>query len=115
LIVDDEAMIALHLAHELKKTGFAVIGPVSSLARALALIEQEGCDFAVLDVHLGQATAEPIARALKALGVPYVIATGYANEQLPSIFQDVPKVSKPVSIKALLTALDRLSVASTIP
>jgi ActR/RegA family two-component response regulator len=70
LVVDDEGIIAFHLAHELRREGFAVVGPAPSVVKALALIKQEGCDFAVLDIHLGQGTAEPIARELATRGVP---------------------------------------------
>jgi hypothetical protein len=41
--------IAFHFAQELKKAGFAVVGPAPSAARALALIEREGCNFAALE------------------------------------------------------------------
>lgn len=107
LVVDDEAIIAFHLAQDLRREGFAVVGPVPSVAKALALIEHEGCDFAVLDIHLGQGTAEPIARELAARGVPYVLATGYLHEQLPSVFQDAPLFTKPISIMGLVAEMRR--------
>jgi DNA-binding response OmpR family regulator len=109
LVVDDEAMIAFHLSQELKKAGVAVVGPAPSVAKALTLINQEGCDFAVLDIRLGQETAEPIALELQARSVPFVIATGYSEEQVLPIFRDVPLFSKPVSIKAILNELSRLT------
>jgi DNA-binding response OmpR family regulator len=107
LVVDDDGIIAFHLAQGLRKEGFAVVGPAPSAAKALALIKQEGCDFAVLDIHLGQGTAEPIARELAARGVPYAFATGYLHEQLPAIFQDVPLFTKPISIKGLVAEMRR--------
>ena len=115
LVVDDEAIIAFHLAQELRKEGFAVVGPAPSVAKALALIKQNGCDFAILDIRLGQGTAEPIARELAARGVPYVLATGYVHEQLPSIFQDVPLFTKPISIKGLASEMRRRLISHRSP
>ncbi len=107
LVVEDEAMIAFNLAQELEKAGFVVVGPAPSVAKALALIERQGCDFAVVDIHLRQETAEPIGRELLARGVPFVITTGYTNEQLPPIFHDVPMFAKPIQMTRLLAELRR--------
>ena len=44
---------------------------------------ETGCDVAVLDVNLGNETAEPVARELRARGTPFVVLSGYSSEQHP--------------------------------
>ena len=46
-------MIALDIARELTDAGLEVVGPAISVAKALRLIGDYGCDVAVLDVNLG--------------------------------------------------------------
>ena len=50
--------------------------------------------------------ATPIAAALMALGVPFVLITGYSRPQLsePEL-RDAPRIDKPVSCRALCRAM----------
>ena len=52
LVVEDEAIVAIDIADQLTEAGFLVVGPAPSVAKALKLIEDVGCDVAVLDVNL---------------------------------------------------------------
>ena len=52
LVVEDEALIAIDIAQNLTDAGFEVVGPATSVARALRLIGEEGCDVGVLDFNL---------------------------------------------------------------
>ena len=65
LVVEDEAIVAIDIADQLTEAGFLVVGPAPSVAKALKLIEDVGCDVAVLDVNLRDETAEPVARELR--------------------------------------------------
>ncbi|HZV21496.1 MAG TPA: response regulator, partial [Hyphomicrobiales bacterium] len=81
LIVEDDALLAFDLKGHLERAGFAVIGPATSASKALALIAEQGCDAAVLDVHLGRgASSEAVAQELRSAGVPFVTVTAYSNE-----------------------------------
>jgi PAS domain S-box-containing protein len=104
LVVEDEALIAIAVADLLRNAGFEVVGPVGTVARALALIEETGCDVAVLDVNLGDETAEPIARRLIGSGTPFVAVSGYARDQQPEVFRSAPQLAKPVR-RALLVEI----------
>jgi DNA-binding response OmpR family regulator len=75
LLVEDEVLVALDIAQQIAEAGFEVIGPATSVAKAVALIAERGCDLAVLDVNLGHETAEPIAERLRARGTPFVVLT----------------------------------------
>ena len=105
LVVEDEAMIAMEIAAILSDAGFTVVGPAASVAQALALIERTGCEAAVLDINLGNETAEPIARVLSASATPFVTTSGYSREQQPAAFRNAPLISKPVRSELLIAEI----------
>ncbi len=111
LVVEDEALIALLLADCLQNAGFEVVGPATSVAKALALIEQTGCDAAVLDIRLGNESAEPIARELRARGTPFVTVSGYSPSQRSPTFEGAPMLVKPVRTNDLIAELRRCLAA----
>lgn len=107
LLVEDEVMIAMHIADAIESLGFEVIGPHQTVAAALkALQHPQCCDAAILDAHLRHESAEPIAKALTATGTPYIVATGYNRSQLPEIL--VPVLAKPIDTDELVTQLRAL-------
>jgi CheY-like chemotaxis protein len=109
LVVEDEFLIALDIEQILAGLGCIVIGPAPSVARALALIDREAPDFAILDVNLGRERSAPVAEALRARGVPFALATGHNSRQLPeAVFLDAPHLGKPLDHHLLVRALARL-------
>lgn len=106
LVVEDEFIVAAMLADVIEDEGAQVLGPVGSLDEALALSAQDGIDAAVLDWNLGGEPGAPVARALMARGVPFVIATGYGDVE-PE-FAHVTVLSKPYAPHRLIEALARL-------
>ncbi len=107
LVVEDEPLIAMDFSQTLSDAGYAVIGPANSVARALALLAQFGCDAAILDVNLGTETSEPIALELIKLGKPFVATSGYSREQQPKIMRSAPLLGKPVSAAMLIAEVER--------
>lgn len=108
LIVEDEALIALTLADSLREFGFTVVGPAHSVEAAMALILQGAPDLAVLDINLAGRRNAPVARALRALGVPFIYCTGYAEpaDQIePGL--EAEMITKPTDPAALVAALRR--------
>lgn len=106
LIVEDEYTIAADLAHALADRGADVVGPVGSVADALALIAaEERLDGAVLDLNLRNDRVYAVADALVARGVPFVFATGYGREVIPDAYAQVPRCEKPVETSALAKQL----------
>ncbi|MBX3500355.1 MAG: response regulator [Alphaproteobacteria bacterium] len=98
LVVEDDALIALDISRQLSDAGFQVVGPAISVARALSLIADQGCDIAVLDVNLGdKETSEPIAHALRARSTPFLVLSGYMHEQHPHGLRGAPVLIKPAS------------------
>lgn len=81
LLVDDEPLILMDLELAAEDCGFDYVS-AQSVERALALIEAEypPIDLAVLDFSLLHGTdCVPIARRLKARGIPFVIHSGDLN------------------------------------
>jgi DNA-binding response OmpR family regulator len=114
LLVEDEAIIAIDIADQLEGAGFEVLGPAASVSKALALIEEEGCDVAVLDFNLRDETAEKVARELHAKGTPFLFLTGVSRDRLPEWCNDVMLLPKPVRISALSETLQQLVSGSQV-
>jgi CheY-like chemotaxis protein len=113
LIVEDEYIIAADLAQLLEGLGVTVIGPVGSVADALALLAGEpAIDAAVLDVTLGTEKIFPVADALRARGVPFVFATGYDAWIIPPPMR-TPRASRSRSIRARLHASSQITAQAS--
>ena len=51
----------------------------SSVAGALKAIDTQSPDFAIVDFNLGLESSQPVMEKLRSLGVPFALATGYAE------------------------------------
>jgi AraC-like DNA-binding protein len=105
LIVEDEALVALQTAHALSEADFEIVGPADTVSKALDLIKTSGCDAALLDVKLGDETAEQVALELKNRGKPFIVFSAYGHEQLPPLLQSAPFLAKPLRTQSLLLAV----------
>jgi len=110
LLVEDNFLLAMEIEGVLSGQGCIVLGPVGTIEQALVLLEGEtGPDAAVLDVDLQGRLVTPVAAALLARGVPFVLVTGYADPQLGALeLQGSRRLDKPVSGPELLRTLDQL-------
>jgi CheY-like chemotaxis protein len=95
LVVEDEMLIGMLLEDMLTDMGHEVAAVVPRLKDALAAVERESFDLAVLDVHLHGESAFPVADALIAQGVPFIFATGYGERGLPENYRGRPVLQKP--------------------
>ncbi len=111
LAVEDEAMIALELEDMLEELGYEVIGPAATIEAALQLLERSSPDAAVVDANLGGETAKPIVDALRAEGVPVVLASGYEAHELRSFGLEGHLVRKPYNTLDLAKALEAVCAA----
>ena len=108
LTVEDEMIVAWLLEDMLRDLGCSVIGPAGSVKQALAMIEAEAIDVAVLDVNLNGEMSYPIADALAARGVPFVFVTGYDKGRILDGYQSFPVLQKPFHRSELSDILARL-------
>jgi CheY-like chemotaxis protein len=106
LVVEDEVLVAMYLEELLQAKGCTVLGPVSQVARALALLERERPDIALLDLNLYGERPTSVAEALNERGIPFVVCSGY-GERLSEepAFRNAPHLSKPVQAEILLHTL----------
>ena len=82
LVIEDDMMVVMLLEDMLANLGCEVVGPAARVNQALAMIDAEAIDAAVLDVNLNGKKSYPIADALVARGVPFVFSTGYDKDTL---------------------------------
>jgi CheY-like chemotaxis protein len=108
LLVEDEMLVAWLIEDMLADLGCAVIGPASSVNQALAMIDAEAIDAAVLDLNLNGQMGYPVADALAAHGVPFVISTGYDKDTLPDDYRACPVLQKPIHRSELSDTLAKL-------
>lgn len=90
LVLEDEWLIADDLASDLEERGYQVVGPVSSVAAALGLVEREKISAAILDINLGGEKCFPLATVLARQGIPFVFVSGHSASALPPEFSDGP-------------------------
>jgi CheY-like chemotaxis protein len=108
LIVEDDPIIALDFEDTLLGFGVKAVRTAPSVARALALIDQQPPDFALLDVGLIREKSFAVAERLEALKIPFAFVTGYgADARLPATLAGKPRLPKPYSTDALLALLSR--------
>lgn len=112
LVVEDEYLIALELDTELRTAGYRVIGPFADIDGALALLKVDRPDAAILDVNLAGEWVTPVAETLRAMSVPFILASGYvaADLQAEPVLRDAVNVGKSwrpdYLLKALRSALE---------
>jgi CheY-like chemotaxis protein len=101
LVVEDEFLIAIHVADIVADLGFAVVGPVGTVDQALALARTERLDGAVLDVNLSGQLVFPLAQLLVVRSVPFILTSGYDANGLPAEWRKTPHLRKPVEEREL--------------
>lgn len=108
MVVEDEAIVAFDLEYTLLDHGCIVLGPVATIADALAMLSADRPDVALLDVGLADGPSTEVARRLAALGVPYVVASGYEDDHLDDpVLRSTLRLTKPYQPAALSAALMR--------
>ena len=108
LIVEDDPIISLDFEQTILGFGVKTVRTAQSVARALALIDRQPPDFALLDVSLIREKSFAVAERLDALKIPFAFVTGYGvDARLPAAFAGTPRLAKPYSSEALLGLLKR--------
>ena len=108
LVAEDGALVALYLMTTLQTAGYVVVGPVSAVAEALTIIGSEPPDAAVLDLQFAAGDTAPVAAALLAGDVPFVVLTDDAGLELEPALAGAPRLLKPVQPEVLLSLVHDL-------
>jgi len=97
LVVEDEPLVAWEMVQVLTAAGVRVLGPVGSVDAAFDLLKTARPDAAILDLNLGGELVTPVARRLRQMGVPFVLATAYNHlrDEAEDAFAGVANLGKP--------------------
>ncbi len=108
LVVDDEPLIAMMVEEWLSELKCQTVGPAHSVTNALALINSNQVDAAILDVSLGAEESYPIADVLCANRIPFALATGHSSIDVEERFKDVPILIKPFDFDSMRFVVNKL-------
>jgi len=107
LIVEDEAIVALHLEDTLTDLGYDVVATAGRVDSATRLASTLPLDLAIVDLNLNGERTDPVADVLAARGVAIVFATGYGAAALDKRWAGVPTLQKPFQSIELERAIAR--------
>ncbi len=100
LVVEDDVLIRMLLADMLGEIGYTVAAEAASIDEALEATRKTDFDLAILDADLEGRSVSPVADALVARDIGFVVVTGYDDHGLFP-YRDRPTLKKPFQIDAL--------------
>lgn len=107
LLVEDEFLLARQIARAITREGAVVVGCVATVAAAIdELSRLPRIDLALLDINLAGEPVYPVAAELRRRTIPFLFLSGYGPEDRDPEFAGVPLLSKPITMAALLSALN---------
>jgi two-component system, response regulator PdtaR len=111
LVVENELFIALDIKSALITAGLRVLGPAASVEHALDLLRDTRPDAAVLDVDLIGERVIPVALQLRALGVPFVLATALDAAEIARypVLAEASNLGKPTDVKRLADVVRQIA------
>ncbi|WP_343070304.1 response regulator [Pelagibacterium limicola] len=95
LVVEDEALVAMHLEDTLHALGHEVVATASRLPEALEAARTATFDAAIIDVNLDGQHSYDVADVLNERRIPFAFATGYGAAGLQERFRNTPTLAKP--------------------
>jgi CheY-like chemotaxis protein len=109
LVVEDEYFLADDIDRALKSLGARVVGPFGELPNASQIVDGDvAIDAAIVDINLQEEMVFPLARMLRARGIPFMFTTGYDRTSIGAEFQDIRLWEKPLDIAAMTRELTNL-------
>jgi CheY-like chemotaxis protein len=107
-LVEDEALIRMMLADMVEELGHHVVAEADNVPDASAFAMTATYDLAILDINLMGVYVDPVADLIERRGKPFLFATGYGPELLPSLLRRKPILQKPIAIEQLKAIIDTL-------
>ena len=114
LIVDDEALARARLRTLLgdcREPAASVEGEAANASQAMALLQHQPVDVALVDIHMPGADGLTLARAMQALANPpaVVFVTAYAEHAVHAFeLEAVDYLTKPVRLERLQVSLQKV-------
>ena len=107
LIVEDETLLALMLEDLLLESGHRVVH-AGSLPDAMAALEREQFDAAILDINIDGIDVFPVATRLRELNTPFVFASASDADRIGPEFHREQLIAKPYTIGQVQQSLSHL-------
>jgi response regulator NasT len=127
LVVDDDRLVLVTVAHGLAEAGFEVVDADNG-DDAILLARQHKPDLALLDIRMAGKSGFDVAEYLRAHGqIPFMFLSAFADEQTVAKVKELGAVAyliKPLDIRQIVPAVEaalahvvqhRASNASTAP
>jgi CheY-like chemotaxis protein len=108
LVVEDEMMVLMLVEDMLADLGCESVTAAATIDQALALIDAQVFDAAMLDMNLNGNQSHAVADALAARGVPFIFSTGYSGRDMSEGYRDRPVLKKPFPYEELVEVLTHL-------
>ena len=108
LVVEDEMMILMLIEDMLADLGCESVATAATVEQAIAHIDAQVFDAAMLDMNLKGNQSHAVADALAARGVPFIFATGYSAHDRSGAHLDRPVLKKPFRHEDLVEIFTRL-------
>src|SRR5262249_34831057 len=109
LLEEDNLIIAMDGEDILLNLATVEEALAQNAAHPIDLIDAEQFELAVLDVHLGEETSEPVAAKLREKSTPLIFATGYGEAMIQAgSAADVELLQKPYTIESVAALLSRI-------
>ena len=106
LVVEDQSFVALDLADAIRDFDGISVGPVSTVAEAMELLNLNIVNAAILDANLADGDVTSLALALIQREIPFVVYTGTGlPDELAQRHPDLPVIRKPASSALVLATL----------
>ncbi|AMJ59749.1 response regulator [Bosea sp. PAMC 26642] len=105
LVVEDEMMLLMMIESMLEDLGCESVTAAATVNQALALLDAQAFDVAMLDLNLNGDRSYPIADALAARDVPFLFSTGYGSQGVMDGYRERPVLMKPYQIGELVSTL----------
>ena len=105
LVVEDEPLVSMVIEDILADQQSSVIGPFERLQPALEAAQFAEIDIALLDVNLHGTNVYPVAEALGARGIPFLLLSGYGPGAVPADRPEWRFCSKPFSSEVLVRSM----------
>jgi CheY-like chemotaxis protein len=111
LVVEDEMLVLIMIEDMLADLGCKSVTSAATVGKALALIDAQAFDAAMLDMNLNGSDSHSVAEALTARGVPFVYSTGNTDHGSRDGCSGRPVLKKPFKYEELVAIFTHLKFA----
>jgi len=108
LVVEDEVLVAMVIENMLCDLGCDSVTVAATAEQALARIDAQDFDVAMLDMNLNGVVTFEVADALAARSVPFLFSTGSTGIPSNHAYADRPTLTKPYQYQQLAAMLSEL-------